>query len=268
MERHGITTEGAGALLTGSISEGLGSPSSDVAILVLAEKQPERGTGGLEFRVKHATEFLSYHDGVEINIEVVDRPAMRHVLSSFVQMGPALYDPSKLTAVPLLPYRERRILHRLRTGWPLRGHRVVETWRDEFFTELFPTYMTITRFIGHRELFEDVVAHVDAEDGTFSLAARDSAIEALWCFLAMRGVTGQTNKWAARYAARLTGDDRAVVERIMPLVFPQWRPSKPERLAMVEQLQQFSDYLLDLLRADPELGRATGYLLSRIHYTA
>jgi hypothetical protein len=199
---------------------------------------------------------------------VIDRPSMRHVLSSFVKIGPALYDPGKLEAVPMLPFRERRILHRLRTGWPLRGHQIVERWRDEFFTELFPTYMTIARFIGHRELFEDVVAHLDAEDGTFSLLARDSAIEALWCFLSLRGVTGQTNKWAARYAARLTGDDAQVIRRVMPLVFPAWQPTGAERAAILDELQQFSQFLLDELGADPELSRATNYLLSRIHYVA
>ena len=273
LREHGIDLGSSGVLLTGSLSEGFGSASSDVDLMVLMEDDAGTGSltgraeGSVGFRAKISREYLHYQAGVEINIEIVSRPSMRHALSSFIQIAPALYDPSQLTAVPLLPARERRILHRLRTGWALRGADTVAIWRDELFTELFPTYVVLARYIGHLELLEDVAAHAGESDDTFALTARDSAAEALWCLLALHGVTGQKNKWLAKYMGTL--DDAAEAERasrILDIVFAPRRMTPDAQYSMLAELQEISAQLLDHIRRDPGMRRAADYLRSSIQY--
>ena len=172
LRRHGIDPARHGVLVTGSISEGIGTSTSDLDLLALVEDAlDEHAAPAITIRMRLSSEFLLYDHGVELNIETLRRPQLAHSLRGFLEVAPALYDPRGLTVLPIIGPDERRLLHRLLNGWALRRPDIVERWRDEFLVALFPPYVALLALVSYNEAVEHACAVRDADDGSFPAEA-------------------------------------------------------------------------------------------------
>lgn len=279
LEAHGISLDHllderqvdpvrTGTLVVGSIAEGLGTPHSDVDLLVLVEHGADvLNHDSVRLHTMRSRESLTYTGGVEINIEVVQRPVLADALGAFLDVAPLLYDHRELVSIPILGPVELQLLHRVRTGWVARGAAVVDRWRDEFLVELLSIYLSVAHFVMANELLEDARALVDATDGSFSLAARAVAQEELLCLLAYAGCTNQQPKWVARLGERLLRQAWPVVlDRLLDLSFLPRKLDREQREEALLALVQLSQSVRATLAASPDLATAVRIVDAQLHY--
>jgi hypothetical protein len=257
----------AGVLLGGSLAEGLGNEAADVDLLVLLDsREGLRSEGeGLSLRSGRALEWLVYRSGIEINLEVFVRSDVERLMESFVSIAPALYDPTELEWIPMLQPFDLRFLHRLRTGWCLRGARLTNRWRDEFLVDLLPTYLTVLNFVTFNEHLEDAVSMLKDHPQSGVYVARKCVEWALQSCLAHAGFTSQNNKWLLRWCDQVADAEvAAFMASGRELLLDGSAMAEPtEYLRKVEDLGR---RLLTDLERDPEIRRATDYLRARIKY--
>lgn len=266
---HGIDSRAHGVLVVGSLAEGIGTPSSDLDLMILLDSgEIDFPAEAMALRTKFALEFLSYEHGIEVNGEALTRSALADALRAFLDLAPTLYDMDNAADLPIIDPTERQLLHRLLSGWPLRGLDVVERWRDESLVVMFPPYLALLQFILYREYLEDVTAVRDTDDGSFSLVARESASAALFCLLALNGITNPQQRWLVRLAAKVGHcTDARLVDELLELLFLPAKLTLAERDATLARLTSAGECLRRRLDEDRELGLAAAAVADRIHYT-
>jgi predicted nucleotidyltransferase len=255
-----------GVLLGGSIAEGVANPSSDVDLLVLLEDNAEiTPSDGLNLRPGRAVETVTYRAGVEFNIEMFRQRDVLRLIESFVQMAPALYDPHELDAIPMLQPYDLRFLHRLRTGWILRGPEVVDRWRDELMVDLLPIYLTVRHLNAFNELFEDALAFREIHPPASFLTSRTCIEHCLQALLACRGFTSQAKKWIPYWIDRLpVKEDSQLARAGLGMLLRGFDESElPAHLSAVRALGRD---IAELLAHEPEIGAAMTYLRHNLTY--
>lgn len=155
------------ALVVGSIAEGFGTPASDLDILVLVDSLDGvvADPSDLWLDTANSRELLRYAEGLEINFTFMERAGFARLTDALVGVAPALYDPGALKSLPMIGKEDLRWGHRLRSGWPLWGHDVVEQWRDEALLALLPQYLAVHHFVEMSEFVEDAGAFVGSTPG-------------------------------------------------------------------------------------------------------
>ena len=257
----------AGVLLVGSLSERLGNEASDVDLLVLLDSRDDlRLAGeGLAMQSGRAMELLLYRNHIEINIELFVREDVERLMEAFISMAPALYDPAELKHLPLLQHYDLRFLHRLKCGWPLRGKRVVEQWRDEFMTDMLGTYLAVRYFSNYDELFEDAAIMLRSNELAAFHVARICVEQALLSALASVGFTGPDRKWLLYWCERAKDKPLAAFLQEGTSLLLMGSGQMPTR-NYVEKVRTLGLRLLDHLRLDDDLRRATDFLRTRIGF--
>lgn len=266
---HGLGGGSHGVLVVGSIAEGMGTPSSDVDLLVLVDGElPPARVEATTVQAKWTRELLLYEAGVEINVEVVTRHAMADALRAFIDVAPLLYEGQSVSTMPIVGLVERHLLHRLRSGWIVGGAAVVERWRDEFLVALLPPYLALLRFVSFNEMLEDASAQLASSDGSFSIMARESAGEALFSLLAIEGTTNQQSKWVARLATDGVGPVHPeAFEELMRILFLPRELASEERQETLDSLERIGRYVGRVLDDSPHVRAAAAAVLDQIHYT-
>lgn len=261
--------EAAGVLLVGSLAEGLGTPQSDVDLLVLLGNRDDIVMSAQDFVFTQGriVEFLRYQEGIEFNLEFLFWDDVVALVNPLVDMAPALYDPSRVTSLPLLTYAELRLLHRLRTGWPLSGHATAARWVDELLVHLLPTYVTLRNYMDFHELLEDAWSAREAPPGALTHIGRLAVEKALFSVLGWHGLTNPNNRWLIHLAQRLDqGPSGTTAARAQELLFPPRTFDAPASIGYLTDVTALGDAMRELYQPDPELRRAIKYLHSSIHY--
>lgn len=258
-----------GIVVAGSIADGVGTARSDVDILVLAEGAAEAlSQGPMEVRRRWSAEWLIYEHGIEFNIELVTRSAMGEGLSAFLGIAPLLYDPRGVKTLPILSEEAMELLHRLRSGWPVCGEDLVANWRDEFMVTILPLYAALYHYVAHLEALEDARALAGDDDGSFCLAAGESARSGIVSMLALAGVTNQSRKWSVRLARHsLAPRHSAWLEQVLPLMFLPGDLNDTDCAIVLGRLSKIGTYLREQIDKDLDLGRGATMILDQIHYT-
>ena len=202
-------------LLVGSLAEGLGTAASDVDLLLLADSPAEQRTGGVAaddvvHRDAATVEYRRFDYGLEINPEVAFRSEMRPIVGAFLELAPLLYQPEVPVRFPRLTPRQLRMLHRLRTGVVWRGPEQVELWRDELYTQLLASYLTLLHVDELDRTYEQAVALSDTPDRsptTRAMARRRAGEAALLAGLASVGVTNPSLIAGVELASRVDDPD-------------------------------------------------------------
>jgi hypothetical protein len=128
--------------------------------------------------------------------------------------------------------------------------------------------MALVRFVSLSEFAEDAAALREADDGSFSLAARESAVEALFCLLALEGVTNQQPKWVARLATRtLRRSHPRELELLLHVCFLPREPDAALRDEALGALAAAAASIAERIRAAPQLEMAGAFLREHVHYT-
>ncbi len=257
----------AGVLLGGSLAEGVGNASSDVDLIILLESERELRTDceGLAIRAGRSAERLLYRNGIEINLEIYIRDDVEDLMSAFVSIAPALYNPSEVEQIPMLQPFDTRFLHRLRNGWPLRGLNRIEMWRDEFMVDLLATYLVVFYFIAFCDLLEDANAMAEdlPEAGVF--VGRRSAEHAMLSLLAKSGFTSPNTKWLLHWSGLARGQVPAsLLDTGRSLLLDFVDPTDVRRY--LHKVAAFGRDVLEVLRQEPELRSATDFVRTRFAY--
>ena len=251
----------------GSLAEGLGNRAADVDLLVLVDDRDavRRNLEGLAMQAGRAVEALLYRNGVEINLEIFVREDVERLMTSFVSLAPALYNPVDLKRLPLLQAYDVRFLHRLRTGWTLRGEPTVEMWRDEFMTELLATYLAVRHLNNFDEFLEDAQSLVGSPHHSCVYVGRLAVEFGLFSILAHEGFTNPGKKWLLEMCAKVqSADAREVVDLGVELLLGDLR--QIDGAAYLGEVQAFGVRLTAHLQRNPEVSKATGFMRERIHY--
>jgi len=269
LANHGVQIgDSQGLLAVGSIAEQLGTPSSDLDLLVLTDTPWDRdGAPAMVMEWEASRETVTYKNGVEINLELVTREDLRRALNAFLEVGPLLFDERGLSSMPIIGMAERHLLHRLRSGWPLRGEAIVERWRDEFLVVLYPFYLALLHFVGFNEMREDAAALEGPDDGSFAIAARMTAAEGLSCLLALQGVTNPKPKWVMRLADRFLAQSHPDLHReLAKLMFLPRSQHSDKRSQVLHTLDRIGSRLTTRLREQSELKPAVEFVTVQIDY--
>ncbi|WP_421934793.1 nucleotidyltransferase domain-containing protein [Phenylobacterium sp.] len=260
-------TNPPGVMLVGSLAEGLANEASDIDLLILLDRREDGRdlSEGLGLHAGRAVEQLFYRNGLEINVEAFVREDVERLMTGFVTLAPALYDPSKLDRIPLLQPYDLRFLHRLKTGWPLRGQATVARWRDELLTALLPTYLALLNFNQFDEHFEDAMSMRADHPAASIFIGRICVESALLALLATVGFTNQNRKWLVHLCdkARPTAAGALLMEGRALLLESC---GEADAVDFTDRVGAFGRQLTGHMRSDPELRSAIDFLREQISY--
>lgn len=270
-----LQTQEFGLLIGGSIAEGTATAVSDLDFLVLLDSKSaiklEHLTNKSDsLKIKtiqpgHLFEILHYINGVEINIQFMEKYELRPLIDSFISIAPALYDPRDLVSVPRLAKADLQFLHRLKTGWIIHGNDVVELWRCEFMLEVLPMYIMVNNFfIGIKEL-EDAEAAIGGAPGLAEYIARNCVEGGMTAVLAKHDYTSQGHRWI-RY---LSGDnippqDQELLQHGLKLLFVPILDSTQNQQKYVTDVQEFMKSVSLSLKENKFIDEANQYLRTEI----
>lgn len=256
-------------LITGSIAEGMGTPESDLDVMVLVDSYRDliRARDMLNLRTGHSQEVLTYANGVEINIDFMARDRLMPLMASLVALLPSMYDPRDLDHIPFISATDLQFLHRLRTAWVLEGWEIANTWRSEFMVNLLPLYLSVKNYVDGVELLEDSFSMVGEPTGTAILMARMAVEHCISAILAKADFTNQSKKWLLRFCTKMNdGPQRAILQQALELFFPPLTADALEQRVYVLRTQELFAGLRTLLEDDDATAQAIQFLRKEISY--
>jgi hypothetical protein len=260
-----------GLLAVGSIPEGMGTATSDVDFLVLIDHAAglAQRRSGISMNHGISREVLLYHNGLEINIDLVSRDMLLPVMESLMTVASIMYEPDRVSMLPILDSVTVRLLHRLRTGWPLTGGTMITQWRDEYMVEILPMYLAAKYYVYSLEWLERACSQTAGPPGAVAYLSRLAVESALLSLLATEGYTSPTTKallsWCAR-AEATTGGIARLVEQCRGLMFPDVLTSHSERHAYIEAVTSAIRAVRDHINRDVAVARSTDHLCKQIKY--
>ena len=180
-------------LLTGSIPQGLGSPLSDIDLLLVTDSRVNRG---LVLREPDFENMVGDVNGHEVHIECW-RLADLERLSARLKDSLARMRPGGPLECADQPSRSQlKLLHRIRTGAPLANRENVALWWERLSLDDLPEYMTchgLAEFAALREDAHAQAVHGDIESAVFMLRLAISSLAG--ALLASIGETNTYGKW-------------------------------------------------------------------------
>jgi len=259
-------------LAAGSIAEGTANAASDLDLLVLvpSQRQLKRAQAAVHLESGHSAEVLLYREGVELNIDFMARDRLDGVVEAFLAIAPVLYDAREVKRIPLIQPTDLQFLHRLRSGWVLKGEDIVQLWRDEFIVELLPLYLTVRYFYLGIEMLEDAVAVEAGPTGAVPYMARQAVESGLLSILATTGCCSQSHKWLLHWSERaLTTLDptaRSVLHTGRQLLFPGELELPAERQDYLDAVRRFYGHVCAVIERDIAVRKAIQYITAKIGY--
>jgi hypothetical protein len=214
-----------GVVFTGSLAEGIGSPYSDIDLLVLSDDEgASKGVvpGEVSLHTGNLTETLIYKPPYEIHIALLPHDSLAHVGRELSAALPALEDPEKLGSYPVINYADVKLLHRIRTGIPIFGTELVERWRLELYSEFLPLYLAAFHYVYVLEMVEKLrgLAARSVRNETIWQAHHQWAEQSIATLLASSGVTNLSNRWMFEFFDRVQDPDtRSLMEAIAQSTF-------------------------------------------------
>jgi hypothetical protein len=182
----------------GSVPEGMGTPISDLDIIVLG---PKRRPTSIVFNDKGRSDSVfRMGDILELNVEYVAAPALEALADDVAQ---ALFPetPTGEMRLKRLSEGELNILHRIRCGVVLAG--AADSWRQRLLVEYLPEYMTVFYLMFFYALREDAIALQMIDDPDNSGFIWKQAVSNLaTSTLAASGETNNQTKWRLKLVER------------------------------------------------------------------
>ncbi len=266
---HLKSSDDVGILLVGSFAEGFATASSDVDLLVLVpdSKTYTERQQDVNLRSGRSRELLTYINGVEINVDFVAFDEISGLIESFIEISPALYDPTELKRIPLIEAFDLKFLHRLRTGAVLFGEQSVARWRDELMVSMLPMYLSLRHFFLSQEALEGARSAPIEIDGTVPFITRVAAEHAMIALLAHDGFTSQSKKFMFRWIPNIENQARKeLAESGRELLFPSFKMSKAELETWQQRVDNFITGVETELRTNDNVTRCLDYLRAHIIY--
>jgi hypothetical protein len=199
IQRRAVGTGTAYAFLTGSLVEGFGNANSDIDLIVVgAAPDPSAPAGAVDRRFDFGDVVVELSHVGEERIDVESWPRDR--VERLVAAAHGLRDGG---AGGLDQYAFK-LLHQLRVGIPVAGHRAMEELRfsipwDDVAERL--RRIAEAAYVGHAE---DAAGAVKSGDAATAMVTSRSALGcAVDCLVAAHGHTNPQPKWRYRKLAAL-----------------------------------------------------------------
>jgi HEPN domain-containing protein len=185
----------------GSIPEGLASAESDIDLTLIGAARTPRG-----YRVVEGHGELVFDAAFappRIHVESVPLGHMEALAGQMDEMRQALSDPDCPRRLYAFPPGDLRIMHRVRTGLPLRNPDVTEHWRARLHSEFLPTYVLVLTIVRHFTIREDAIAEARERHHDSSVWMMKQALSlAAHALLAAAGESHPSEKWLLRRLRR------------------------------------------------------------------
>jgi hypothetical protein len=181
----------------GSIPEGLANADSDIDLMLLGATRPRDGQVVLEGDAEVAWERACAP--LKIQLESVKFSHLESLATRMEETAQALEDPARVPRLHSFPLADLRIMHRVRTGIPVRNPEVAASWRERLHVELLPTYLLVLMIVQHFSLREDAIGEAREGRRESSLwLMRESVSRAAGALLASVGESHSYDKWRVR----------------------------------------------------------------------
>lgn len=257
--------ETAGVLITGSVAEGLATPSSDLDVLVVVNEMTRQAPPGLVLNRGHfSTESVIYVAGVELNVELVPWVSVGPMLDALLTLAPLFYNSADVVSVPLLSEVECRFVHRLRTGWPIQGEATVVQWRDELLVDLLVPCMAVRYLVEAISAIEDMESYRRVRVGSAGYIARKAVECLMLAALALRGQTSQSTRFLLDWIDAADSDTGGSLRRgreLLSVALPIATSS--EEVAFCEAVRDLARDIEAQLCTVSEVATAISYIRSR-----
>lgn len=257
--------DSAGVLIVGSIAEGLATPSSDLDVLVLVDANELKPLPGLVSSASNlSAESVFYHQGVELNVEIVRWVNVGSCLDTLLSVAPALYNPADVLSVPLLSDFECRFIHRLRTGWPMAGEATVSRWRDELLVDLLPICLAARYLIEAISFVEDMYSCLEVRSGSAGYMARMAVERLMLGTLALQGQTSPSHKYLLTWLDAAESENSDVVRRGRALLCAELPTgATPEEATFCHRASELAQDVEAQMSSVSEIATAVRYVRSK-----
>lgn len=155
-------------MLIGSVADGLGTPLSDIDIMVVGERRPDQDLVLRESNRERAIRRIE--SGQEINIEYWDWSRVKTIADKFSASTFAIDNPTSTNEIIVFDDEELRILHYFINGLLLSGKGRI--FADVFEKESLMDYLVMYFMTRYLALAEDSIGQVledDLECASFDL---------------------------------------------------------------------------------------------------
>lgn len=181
--------------LAGSMVDGLANASSDLDVYVIADAGVAGSATTSRRREKNGT--IGLLESREINLSVLDPAALAELAGSFAGCLAALSGDGGI--VQLDSENDLKVLHRVRTGLPLRNDDGLRRWRDDLGCARLAAYLTNLHGVTALNRLRDVRGELSAgRDESATWMFREALVHAGQFALALAGETNPSRKWLLR----------------------------------------------------------------------
>ncbi|MCA3585162.1 MAG: hypothetical protein IOD03_15905 [Methylocystis sp.] len=241
-------------LAGGSLTEGTGSPVSDLDLLILHDQASHylEQPGGLQVRRGCGVSVNDITEGVEIDLEYYAWDALRPLKLSLLQAASVVRQGCG--ALPFLEKAEERFLHRLQHGWILAGPEMVDTWRRSLRSDRLGQLVALKNLVICADIIEDAWAALGSGTREAAYAGRN-CVEYL--MLALAGLTDRTSptrRFLFRYpTAHLSLDLAATWHEGLDLLAADLAATKDAQKVYLVAVTRFFIQVRDHIAADSAL---------------
>jgi hypothetical protein len=238
-------------LAVGSLSNGLGSSSAELDLLLIGPGTQYAGISASVASMSSASYQLASGRAIKIRF-CTDREllAVSELVNRFEH---TLLEPSMGLNLPPMDLTTRVLLHELRSGVVLANDSVADSWRQSLRLEQLPVYLAaqhLQQFAARRQNVEWHLKDDEWESALWTL--REGLEELMVAVLAAAGETNPRKRWhlqlLRRHGAEF-GDE--TVEALIRLLC-EWPADEPHDA--IRRAWEVSDGLLEaVVRRRPEL---------------
>ena len=239
-------------MLVGSVAAGLASGSSDIDLLMIADRSDVHE--GLVLReADFDASVLRHPDGYRLNVEVWGAEHMEDVERRFASAIGCLLEPRVIHDLHVMRTDEVMVMHRLRTGIVLANPTVAERWRTRLRLEGLPTYVMLVAAWYCFAHTADVGGELEAGEVDSAVWMMQTCIDQLAAaLLASVGETNPSQRWRVRLLRRHRAElGPKTVDSLIRYLFLQ--PATGVEAEIEDALRFARARLRLLLQGSPEL---------------
>lgn len=219
--------------VAGSVVDGLANRNSDLDVYVVGDDGATVVGADTTVRKGEKSGTIGELDGREVSLSVLEPSGLAELARSFQECLAALSDGSGI--VQLESQNDLKVLHRVRTGIPLRGAERLAELRASTGTDRLAEYHVNVQAVAAVNRLTDVEGELaEGNDASACWMFREAVAHVSRLVLALDGETNPAPKWLVRLLER-GGPDPRVRSRLAQLL-TEHEDDLPAALLEVKEL--------------------------------
>ncbi|MER5523619.1 hypothetical protein ABT075_03265 [Streptomyces sp. NPDC002677] len=219
--------------VAGSVVDGLANRNSDLDVYFLGGDGAATVGADTTVRKGEKSGTIGELDGREVSLSILEPAGIEELTRSFQECLAALSDGGGI--VQLESQNDLKVLHRIRTGVPLRGAERLERLRVSTGTERLAEYHVNVQAVAAVNRLTDVDGELaEGNDASACWMFREAVAHVARLVLALDGETNPAPKWLVRLLER-GGPDPRLRSRLAQLL-TEHEEDLPAALTEVKEL--------------------------------